>query len=671
MSIVSQPSFSSPGPALATTAGRYSWLWLLAILAVGLTLRLLSLREPLQQDEFPPLYAIAERRIDTPDVTPAASDPLVPVGTWHEVQERSVLPYGIAHPMPLFHFLLYQTIQFLPVAEWSLRLPSLLAGLACIVAVFLLCRRPFGNETALVAALLVAVDPLQVRVSDLARPYALGNLACVLSFMAFFGVLRAESPLRAGLATLGYGLCLALIGYLLPIMLLVIVAHIGMLTYRIINPEPGRGWRTPFLWWFGGCALAVVLLLPLWNYFVEVVRFARDNRDYLLLFGELRIASVLLHNLTFVVALIVISLAGYVGRQVRQRDTGAESPGTAVAGLSAGVPPPDNPELVWLGRAWTFWPQMAALVLAFGLGQSLFLSGYLSYTSLGGAVLLAYWATREPARDQRLGVSLTVVLAVFLWGRLPPSWNAGAGIVLPARTLTMSQIDVLEEKNKTWLPNDVILVRSSALEADFLSYPLPEGTSRHVAGALLSPYTTLYVSQKRRPILLLSKSLFRSEKLHTAAGEKYDPTHRYNAALAKQLKLMTRDTQFWIASNDDPDRSEFFACFLPWLADAVDSDLLVARLRPEPERYFEVREGSAPTDYLDGLSNARPADFNHLVRVRRFRPPWAYRLGAVTELSPSSGPTGLIVMAWRLAQEHTPRLTRPPESDAEDGAASR
>ena len=108
-------------------------------------------------------------------------------------------------------------------------------------------------------------------------------------------------------------------------------------------------------------------------------------------------------------------------------------------------------------------------------------------------------------------------------------------------------------------------------------------------------------------------------------------------------------------------RVRFFACFLPWLADAVDADLLVARFRPEPERYFAVRAGSERPDFLDGLSNAKREDFTHLVRVRRFRPPWAYRLGAVTELSPSSGPTGLLVVAWRWAQERTPRLTGAPE----------
>ena len=437
--------------------------------------------------------------------------------------------------MPLFHYLLYQTIQFLPIAEWSLRLPSLLAGLACIVAVFLLCRRPIGDETALVAAALAAVDPLQVFVSHLARPYALGNLACILSFMALFGVLRAESYVRAGAAAVGYGLCLALLGYLQPVMLLVVVAHVGMLVFRAVNPEPGRGWREPLLWWLGGCTVAVVLLLPLWNYFVAVSRFALENRDYFFLFGDLRLSNVLLHNLTFLVALIVISLAGYVGHQVRKRETGSESPGPAIPELAAEPPRPDNPELVWLGRAWTFWPQMLALVLAYGLGQALFLSGHLCYTSLGAAILLAYWATREPARDLRLGVSLTVVLAVFLWGRLPPRWSAGAGLSLPARAqLTMRQIDLLEEQ-KRWQPNDVILLRSGSSEADFLPDRLPEATRLHVAGALLSPYTTLYVSQKRRPILLLSKSLFRNEKLHTAAGEKYDPTHRYNAALGETV----------------------------------------------------------------------------------------------------------------------------------------
>src|SRR5262249_59918182 len=171
--------------------------------------------------------------------------------------------------------------------------------------------------------------------------------------------------------------------------------------------------------------------------------------------------------------------------------------------------------------------------------------------------------------DMRLGVAAAVALTIFLWGLLPV--GRGFGLVSPSSAaLTMGRIDDLEQKRKSWQPGDVLLVRSAQPEADFLPDGISEATRRHVVGALLAPYTTLYVSGKPRPIVLLSKSLRRGDKLHTDAGTEYDPAQLYNAELAERLKGYN---QFWLASNDETDRKDFLACLLPWLADAVGSDL--------------------------------------------------------------------------------------------------
>jgi 4-amino-4-deoxy-L-arabinose transferase-like glycosyltransferase len=186
---------AAPAPAVSAPVSRIRQpaVWLLVILGLGLVLRWLQLDNTLQQDEFGPLYAVAERPAASPNATPTVDDPLQPVSGWAEVRERSVLPYGIVQPVPLYHWLLYAVVKVLPIAEWSLRLPSLLAGLGCIVAVYFLCRRLLGTEAALVAALLAAVDPMQVAVSALVRPYALANLACVASFLGFLGILYSRT----------------------------------------------------------------------------------------------------------------------------------------------------------------------------------------------------------------------------------------------------------------------------------------------------------------------------------------------------------------------------------------------------------------------------------------------------------------------------------------------
>src|SRR5207248_2529553 len=114
-------------------------LWLLLILLVAAGLRLWHLNDPFQQDEFGPLYAVAERAVP-PGSFPMAADPLLPVSSLEEVRERSVLPYAIPNPHPVFNYLVYGFVRALPIAEWSLRLPSLLAGLGCVAALYFLCR---------------------------------------------------------------------------------------------------------------------------------------------------------------------------------------------------------------------------------------------------------------------------------------------------------------------------------------------------------------------------------------------------------------------------------------------------------------------------------------------------------------------------------------------------
>ena len=100
---------TEPAPTAATPAlsVRRPLVWLLIVLAAGLGLRLFKLNNPLELDEFPPLYAVVERYNSSPDLTPVAAEPLKPVASMNEVRERSVLPYGIVQPVPVYHYLLY------------------------------------------------------------------------------------------------------------------------------------------------------------------------------------------------------------------------------------------------------------------------------------------------------------------------------------------------------------------------------------------------------------------------------------------------------------------------------------------------------------------------------------------------------------------------------------
>ena len=128
---------------------------------------------------------------------------------------------------------------------------------------------------------------------------------------------------------------------------------------------------------------------------------------------------------------------------------------------------PESPELVWTGRLWLFLPQVLALVAAQFSHQALFLSQYLSYTTLGGAILLAYWATRDPSRDVRLGLSLALAVTLFLWSFTPPGWHSRGLYSSSSTRETVEHLRSLDEQGR-WLPGDVVLLRPNFPEADLL-----------------------------------------------------------------------------------------------------------------------------------------------------------------------------------------------------------
>src|SRR5215831_10845257 len=144
MSSSSEGAAMVSAPAVRSGPFTFASLWLAVIVLVGAGIRLLSLNAPLLLTEFPSLHAVAERA-GRPGETPPSSEPLLPVTSCSTVRERSVLPYGIENPVPLYHYCLYLTIQYVPMTEWGLRFPSFIAGLCCIVGMYCVCRRGLGT----------------------------------------------------------------------------------------------------------------------------------------------------------------------------------------------------------------------------------------------------------------------------------------------------------------------------------------------------------------------------------------------------------------------------------------------------------------------------------------------------------------------------------------------
>ncbi|MDO9065847.1 MAG: glycosyltransferase family 39 protein, partial [Chloroflexota bacterium] len=104
------------------------------------------------------------------------------------------------HP-PLYYYLLHYWMMVFGSGEIAVRALSALSGTAMVWVTFLVGRRLFGYPTALVAALLSAISPLQIQYSQETRMYALAALLAALSVYLLVRVAQAADR-RAAVAWL-------------------------------------------------------------------------------------------------------------------------------------------------------------------------------------------------------------------------------------------------------------------------------------------------------------------------------------------------------------------------------------------------------------------------------------------------------------------------------------
>ncbi|HET8815233.1 MAG TPA: glycosyltransferase family 39 protein [Solirubrobacterales bacterium] len=109
------------------------------------------------------------------------------------VTASRVLRVGFGHAMdavgfsesapPLYYALAWLWTQLTGTSEWGLRSLSAVAGVVTIPVVYLIGRELRARRTGLLAAALVAVNPMLVWYSQEARAYALLALFCALSLL--------------------------------------------------------------------------------------------------------------------------------------------------------------------------------------------------------------------------------------------------------------------------------------------------------------------------------------------------------------------------------------------------------------------------------------------------------------------------------------------------------
>jgi mannosyltransferase len=116
------------------------------------------------------------------------------------VTASRVLRVGFGHAMdavgfsesapPLYYALAWLWTQVTGNGEWGLRFLSALAGVATIPVAFFVGRELRGERAGVIAAALVAVNPMLLWYSQEARAYALLGLFCALSLLFCVRALR-------------------------------------------------------------------------------------------------------------------------------------------------------------------------------------------------------------------------------------------------------------------------------------------------------------------------------------------------------------------------------------------------------------------------------------------------------------------------------------------------
>jgi mannosyltransferase len=122
------------------------------------------------------------------------------------VTASRVLRVGFGHAMdavgfsesapPLYYALAWIWTQITGTGPWGLRSLSALAGVATIPVAYLVGRELRGRRTGLLAAALVAVNPMLIWYSQEARAYALLVFFCALSLLYCLRALRAGQERR-------------------------------------------------------------------------------------------------------------------------------------------------------------------------------------------------------------------------------------------------------------------------------------------------------------------------------------------------------------------------------------------------------------------------------------------------------------------------------------------
>jgi mannosyltransferase len=342
----------------------------IAVLILALALRAFAFWEPeLWLDEYGTWWVVAAEG-------------------WSETTRRALEIQGQS---PLYYWAVRASVELFGENELALRLPSVVAGAGAVAVGWRVAWRLFGDQhAALVAAVLLATNPLLLEASQDARPYSLAILAVGLSFLFHVRLLERWSWRDAAAYALASA-AVFYVHYVFTVALLVQAVHV------LARAEGrARAWR-----WLPVALAVAALCAPAMGQLGRI--FAR--REALNWLPVESAWKTLLTALALGASLVgaqflLLALAASVATRALREPRTARAEGWILLVL------------------WIALPLALFAALPSALGISLLADRYLSWVALAAAIgsgwVLALGRRSAASRWAPLAVYLTLVAALEL-----------------------------------------------------------------------------------------------------------------------------------------------------------------------------------------------------------------------------------------------------------------
>ena len=188
-------------------------------------------------------------------------------------QSLTEFPYD--HKHPLYSVLAHASIVMFGEHAWSVRLPAVLFGVACVPMLYVLGTRITGRSEAFAASALIALSYHHIWFSQNARGYTMLAFWTIVGTVLLIDAIRGNARLWAAYgAVLGLGVYTHLTFIFIAAGQLLAVC---IAVFRSAKTNEPQSWRGPFISFSVGAVFAFLLYAPMLGPLLEFFLKSESN----------------------------------------------------------------------------------------------------------------------------------------------------------------------------------------------------------------------------------------------------------------------------------------------------------------------------------------------------------------------------------------------------------